>query len=39
VQKHSRHIDDPILPVVTDDDGDPLDVPLMMRLACAWKAA
>ena len=30
VQKHSRHIDDPILPVVTDNDGEPLDVPLMI---------
>jgi hypothetical protein len=30
VQKHSRGIDDPMLPVVTDEDGDPLDVPLMI---------
>jgi hypothetical protein len=30
VQKHSRRIDNPVLPVVTDYDGDPLYVPLMI---------
>jgi hypothetical protein len=30
VQKHSRHIDYPMLPVVTDDGGDPLNAALMI---------
>jgi hypothetical protein len=30
VQKHSRRIDDPMLPLVTDNDADPLNVPLMI---------
>jgi hypothetical protein len=30
VRKHLRRIDDPMLPVVTDDDGDALDLPLMI---------
>jgi hypothetical protein len=30
VQKHSRRIDDPMLPAVTDDDGDALNARLMI---------
>jgi hypothetical protein len=30
VQKHPHRIDQPMLPVVADDDRDPLDVPLMV---------